>query len=170
MHHPRKTLLDGWPDNNGLERAHGSENQETYVVRVPCNIAHASPSTHRHARSSEALHPSHSTRTATIRQSSNLALSSEIPDNRVSGAASCSERVLDMMVPSKGGDLVELGTTRSGGVRFAWVFEVPYVDLLGASMGEKRAAADMFTSPFTAPEENRFVCMGLKSSPRAGPV
>ena len=108
---------------------HSSNNQKTYVVWVPCNITHASPSTHRHARSSEALHPSHSTRTATIRQSSNLALSSEIPDNRVSGAASCSERVLDMMVPSKGGDLVELGTARAGRVWLAWIFKIPNVDL-----------------------------------------
>ena len=75
------------------------------------------------------MHPSHGTRTTTIRQSSNLALPSEIPDNRVSGAASCSERVLDMVVPCKSGDLVELGTARTGRVWLAWIFKIPNIDL-----------------------------------------
>ena len=103
--------------------------RHTYIVGMPRNVAHTAPATHRHSPT-KALHTSsHGARTTSIRERGNLALASQIPDNSVSGTARCRERVLYVMIPSESGDLIELRAARPRRIRFAWVPQVPNVNL-----------------------------------------
>ena len=102
---------------------------ETHVVRMPRNVAHSSPSTHCHGGSSESLHASHGACTTSVGQCGDLTLPPQIPDDGVSSAGGCGERVLNMMVPCESGDLIELRAARAGRVGFAWVLQIPHIDL-----------------------------------------
>ena len=137
---------------------------------MPCNIAHPSPSTHAHPGSTKPLHSTHGARTTSVCQCRDLALPPQIPNNSVPCAAGRRQSILNVMVPCKCRDLVELGAARPWRVGLAWVLKVPDIDLQDASAPHRMSAARYATSPLTAPEENRFVWIGLKSRPRMGPV
>lgn len=86
-----------YPDRVG--ESGKDEEQKTHIVRVPCNIAHSSPSTYRESWAAKPLHSTQRTCTTTIGQRSDLALASQVPHNRVTCTTGCRKRILDVMVP-----------------------------------------------------------------------
>lgn len=93
---------------------------------MPCNVAHTAPATYRHPTTKAA---SHGACTTTVRQRCDLTFASEIPNDRIAGAARRRQCILDMVIPSESRDLIELRAARPWRVRLARVFEVPDVNL-----------------------------------------
>ena len=80
-------------ENNNLERL-----LRTYIIRVPSNGTHPPPTSNSQPTSRTTL-SSQSPSPATVSQRDNLPLTSQIPDDGVSSAASTSQNVLDLLIP-----------------------------------------------------------------------
>ena len=149
-----------------LRRPH---EQETHVIGVPCDRAHTSPATDCHGASNRTPER---TCTTTICEGNDFAFPAKIPHQGVSGTACASEHILDLLVPRHACHFVDLVTTgpRGGRVRFRAVVQIPNVDLMHHYVKVEARTREKLTSPLTAPDDKRFVWMGLKSRPRTGPV
>lgn len=100
----------------------------TYVVRVPCHVAHTTATTHCQP-GTKPLQSSLCTCTSTICQCSHLPFASQVPYNGVACAARRSQSILDVMVPRERCDFIQFGAASPRRIRLTGVAEVPYVDL-----------------------------------------
>ena len=103
--------------------------QKTYIIWVPCDVAHSSSSTRCETWGTETRTSSQSSCSTTISECGNLTFSSQVPNDRVTSAARCGERRLDVMVPRQRRDLVQLRASRSGSIWFARGFQIPNENL-----------------------------------------
>ena len=103
---------------------------EPYVIRMPSNITHTPPASDSEPGSCTPL-PRERTSTSSICQCNNLSFSSQIPHNSISCTTGTSKYILDLLVPCDGCDFIKLRTPCARGwcIRFAWIFEIPDVDL-----------------------------------------
>ena len=145
---------------------------------MPCNSAHAPSPSDSHSATNCAAKCTCST---TICKGDNFTFATKIPYDGVPRTTGASENILHLLIPSDGRDLIELraAISRGRGVRFWRIIEIPYINLFvyaDAWWDEVRwkwiwwRVSWILTSPLTAPEDKRLDWIGLKSSPRTGPV